>query len=139
LALQTQTLDRLLSAGTARRLLDMPTLVPAAQRGELLTLNELYATLQAAVWSELKSGQEIEPMRRSLQRAHLSRLQGLLTRPSGALPADAYALARFQAVRLQAELRVAAARRELSVENKAHLDEALATLTEALRATLSRS
>ncbi|MFM7507430.1 MAG: zinc-dependent metalloprotease, partial [Rubrivivax sp.] len=139
LALQTQTLDRLLSAGTARRLLDMPTLVPAAQRGELLTLNELYATLQAAVWSELKSGQEIEPMRRSLQRAHLSRLQGLLTRPGGALPADAYALARFQAVRLQAELRAAAARRGLSVENKAHLDEALATLTEALRATLSRS
>lgn len=139
LALQTQTLDRLLSAGTARRLLDMPTLVPAAQRGELLTLNELYATLQSAVWGELTSGQEIEPLRRSLQRAYLSRLQGLLTRPSGALPADAYALARFQAVRLQAELRVAAARRELSVENKAHLDEALATLTEALRATLSRS
>jgi hypothetical protein len=139
LALQTQTLDRLLSAGTARRLLDMPTLVPAAQRGELLTLNELYATLQSAVWGELTSGQEIDPLRRSLQRAYLSRLQGLLTRPSGALPADAYALARFQAVRLQAELRVAAARRELSVENKAHLDEALATLTEALRATLSRS
>jgi hypothetical protein len=77
-------------------------------------------------------------MRRSLQRAHLTRLQGLLTRPGGALPADAYALARFQALRLQAELKAAAGKRGLSVENKAHLDEALTTLTEALKATLSR-
>ncbi|MCZ8174192.1 MAG: zinc-dependent metalloprotease, partial [Burkholderiaceae bacterium] len=139
LALQTRALDRLLSAGVARRLLDQPNLVPAAQRKDLVSLNELYTTLQSAVWSELRSGQEIEPMRRSLQRAHLARLQGLLTRPGGALPADAYALARFQAVRLQAELRTASARRGLSVENRAHLEEALATLTEALRATLSRS
>ena len=139
LALQTQSLDRLLSAGVARRLLDLPNLVPAAQRKDLISLGELYGSLQSAVWAELKSGQEIEPMRRSLQRAHLSRLQGLLTRPGGALPADAYALARFQALRLQADLRTASARRGLSVENKAHLDEALNTLTEALRATISRS
>jgi hypothetical protein len=94
--------------------------------------------VQSAVWSELKTGKEIDPMRRSLQRAHLTRLQGLLTRPGGALPADAYALARFQALRLQAELKAAAGKRGLSVENKAHLDEALTTLTEALKATLSR-
>ena len=138
LSLQTQALDRLLSAGTARRLLDLPNLVPEADRKGLISLNELYGTLQSAVWSELKSGKDIEPMRRSLQRAHLSRLQGLLTRPGGALPADAYALARFQAVRLQAEIKAAAGRRGLSVENRAHLDEALTTLTEALRATIVR-
>jgi hypothetical protein len=63
-----------------------------APRGELVTINEVYATLQSAVWSEHKSGQENEPMRRSL-----------------------------------------------SLEPQAHLDEALATLTEALRATLTRS
>jgi hypothetical protein len=139
LALQTQALDRLLSPGVARRLLDLPNLVPPAQRKDLISLGELYGTLQSAVWSELKSGQEIEPMRRSLQRAHIARLQGLLTRPGGALPADAYALVRFQAVRLQAELRAASTRRGQSLESKAHLEEALATLTEALRATLSRS
>jgi hypothetical protein len=138
LALQTQAMDRLLSPGTARRLLDLPNLVPEAQRKDLISLNELYTTLQGAVWSELKTGKDIEPMRRSLQRAHLTRLQALLTRPGGALPADAYALARFQALRLQAELRAAAGKRGLSVENKAHLDEALTTLTEALKATLSR-
>jgi hypothetical protein len=138
LELQTQTLDRLLSAGVARRLLDLPNLVPPAQRKDLISLAELYATLQSSVWSELASGQEIEPMRRNLQRAHIARLQGLLTRPGGALPADAYSLVRFQAVRLQAELRTASVRRGLSVENRAHLEESLATLTEALRATLSR-
>jgi hypothetical protein len=138
IALQTQTLDRLLSAGTARRLLDLPNLLPEPQRKNVISLNELYGTVQSAVWSELKTGKEIDPMRRSLQRAHLTRLQGLLTRPGGALPADAYALARFQALRLQAELKAAAGKRGLSVENKAHLDEALTTLTEALKATLSR-
>lgn len=138
IALQTQTLDRLLSAGTARRLLDLPNLLPETQRKDVISLNELYATLQSAVWSELKSGKDIDPMRRSLQRAHLTRLQGLLTRPGGALPADAYALARFQALRLQAELKTAVGKRGLSVENRAHLDESLTTLTEALKATMSR-
>jgi Met-zincin/Domain of unknown function (DUF5117) len=138
LTLQTQALDRLFAAGTAKRLLDLPNLVPEAERKGLISLNELYSTLQSAVWSELRSGKDIDPMRRSLQRAHLSRLQGLLTRPGGALPADAYALARFQAVRLQAEIKAAAGKQGLSVENRAHLEEALSTLTEALRATIVR-
>ena len=49
----------------------------------------MYATLQNAVWSELKSGQEIDPLRRNLQREHLKRLQALLTRGAPGVPADA--------------------------------------------------
>ncbi len=138
LALQTQTLDRLLDAGTARRLLELPNYLAPAQRKGSISLNEVYSTLQGAVWSELKSGQDIEALRRSLQREHLKRLQALLTRPSPALPADAVSLARLHAVELQAQLRSAANKAGASVESRAHLQESLALLTEALRATLQR-
>ena len=79
-------------------------------------------------------------MRRSLQREHLRRLQAVLTRPPGALPADAVSLARLHAVSLQSQLRSALAKgKGLSVESRAHLEDALALLTEALRATIQRS
>ena len=136
---QLVALDRLLSAGTASRMLDLPSYVEPAQRKGMISLNEVYATLQGSVWSELKSGGEIDRLRRNLQREHLKRLQTLLTRGSPALPADALALLRYNATQLQSELRSAAARGGLSVETRAHLSESLGTLTEALRATMQRS
>jgi Met-zincin len=140
LALQTQAMDGLLSPGTARRLLDLPVYLPENQRKGAISLNEVYGTVQGAVWSELKSGKDIDGLRRNLQREHLKRMQALLTRPSPALPADAISLARLQAVELQSQLRSALARKgSMSVENRAHLDDALALITEALRATLQRS
>ena len=139
LALQTQSLDALLSPGTARRLLDLPNYLPEAQRKGSISLNEVYTTVQGAVWSELKSGKEIDPMRRSLQREHLKRLQSLLTRPSPALPADAISLARLQAVDLQSQLKGALAKKAgMAVENRAHLEDALVLITEALRAAMQR-
>jgi hypothetical protein len=62
----------------------------------------------------------------------------LLTKGSGALPADALSLVRMHATRLQSDLRAAAGKTGLSVESRAHLAESLSTLSEALRATMSR-
>lgn len=138
LALQTQALDRLLAPGTAQRVLDLPAYLKPAERRGALTLNEVYATLQSAVWRELKQGGEIDPMRRNLQREHLKRLQALLTRPPGDLPADALSLARMHASELQGQLRGAAGRGGLSPETRAHLQDSLGTLTEALKATMTR-
>jgi hypothetical protein len=90
------------------------------------------------VWNELKSGREIEPLRRSLQREHLKRLQALLTRPDRSLPADAVSLARMHAAELQGQLRTALNRKGMAVENRAHLQDALQLVTEALRATMQR-
>jgi hypothetical protein len=140
LGLQTQAMDKLLSPGTAQRLLELPNYVAEKERKGMISLNEVYATLRSAIWSELKSGKEIDPLRRSLQRAHLQRLQALLVRPAGALPADAYSLARLQAGQLQSDLRAALVNKgRLSVENRAHLEDALNTVTESLKATFSRS
>ncbi|MDE2160701.1 MAG: zinc-dependent metalloprotease, partial [Burkholderiales bacterium] len=139
LQLQTQAMDRLLDAGTARRLLELPNFLPAAQRKGAISLAEVYATLREAVWSELKTGKEISLLRRDLQRAHLRRLQAILTRPAADLPADAISLTRMNAVELQGDLKRAVARPGLSVETRAHLQDALALITEALKATLQRS
>jgi hypothetical protein len=138
LALQTQAMDRLLSPGVAQRLLDLPNYLAPAQRRGALSLSELYTTLQSAVWSELRTGREIDPLRRSLQREHVKRLQALLTRPQPQLPADAVSLARLQAGTLQEQLRAALGRGGLSLENRAHLQESLALVTESLRAPMQR-
>jgi hypothetical protein len=51
LALQKQALDRLLSGGTAQRVLELPYYLKPEQRKGAFSLNEVYATLQAAVWT----------------------------------------------------------------------------------------
>lgn len=139
LALQKQALDRLLSAGTAQRVLELPYYLPSAQRKGAFSLAEVYATLQSAVWSELRSGSEIDPLRRQLQREHLRQLQTLLTRGGPGLPADALSLLRLHAGELQGALKRAAARSGLPVATRAHLQDSLGALTEALRATMQRA
>jgi hypothetical protein len=138
-SVQVAALNRLLSPATATRLIDLPGYVPASERKGLISLAEVYGTVQSAVWSELKTGGEIDRLRRTLQREHLKRLQAALTRPSGSLPADALSLTRLHATQLQADLKRAAARPGLSVETQAHLADSLGLLTEALRATMQRS
>jgi len=136
---QLAALDRVLSANTANRLLELPAYVPASQRRGVLSLNEVYTTLQASIWSELKSGREIDRLRRNLQREHLKRVQTLLTKGSASLPADALSLVRLNATQLQRDLRAVAGKAGLSIETRAHLAESLSSLSEALRATMSRS
>lgn len=141
LQVQTVALDRLLGPGTATRLLDLPLYVPEGKRRNLISLPEVYGTLQESIWSELKSGNDIERLRRNLQREHLKRVQTLLTRGSPTLPPDALSLLRQNAVDLQQELQRASTRGRLSVEARAHVKDSLALLTEALKAsmTLTRS
>jgi hypothetical protein len=131
-----------MSAGTATRVLDLPNYLGPSQRSGILTLNEVYRTVQDAVWSELRAGNtrpgwEISPMRRSLQRAHLRRVVAPLTRDSS-LPPDALALVRFNATKLQADLQQASQSHAANVETQAHLQDSLALLTEALRASMTR-
>lgn len=139
LQLQTRTLDRLMAAGTARRVLDQTSYLAESQRKNALGLAEVYGTVQSAVWAELKGSGEVDRMRRNLQREHLKRVQGLLTRTDASMPADAVSLVRWHAERLQSDLRSALGKPSLSVDTRAHLQESLGRLTESLRATMQRS
>ena len=141
---QTTAMDRLLAGGTAQRLLDLPNYLEPTERKGMISLSEVYATLQSSIWSELKNGSEIDGLRRNLQREHLRRLQATLTRGAPGMPADALSLARLHATRLQADLRSAVAktsgaRSAASIETQAHLAESLGILNESLRATMQRS
>lgn len=139
LQLQARALDRLMAAGTARRVLDQTAYLPETQRKSALGLAEVYGTVQSAVWAELKGSGEVGRMRRNLQREHLKRVQGLLTRTDASMPADAVSLLRWHAERLQADLRGTLGKPGLSVDTRAHLKESLGRLTESLRATMQRS
>ncbi|HEY0957467.1 MAG TPA: zinc-dependent metalloprotease [Roseateles sp.] len=140
-ALQGRVLDRLMSANTARRLIDQGSYLPEAQRKSAVSLSEVYATLQGAIFSELKTGAEIDRMRRSLQREYIKRLQAQLNRSTNGATvyADAFSMARWHASQLAGELRAASAKPGLSVETRAHLAESLDLLNSMLKATLTRS
>ncbi|CAN5853740.1 zinc-dependent metalloprotease [soil metagenome] len=138
LQVQSSALNRLMSAGTATRLIDLPLYVGNGKRN-IISLPEVYATLQGSIWSELKTGAEIDRMRRNLQREHLRRVQALLVHSTGPLPPDALSLIRLTAVELQAQLRTAASNPRLSIESRAHVQDSLSQLTEALKASMVRS
>ena len=133
--LQRGVLDILYADAVAQRLLDSQDKV--AKPADAMKLSEVYGTLQNAIWSELRTGGDINTMRRNLQREHIKRIANALTRPGTATPADARSLMRASAVQLQGQIRGAMAK-AMSVEAKAHLEESANTLNEALKATLQR-
>ena len=138
LSMQRSVLAQLLGETVAQRLVNNEAKVD--DPAQALRLSELYATLHGAVWSELagKQPQDIPLMRRNLQREYVLRLANVLIRPAAALPADARALLRADAVKLRAEIAKARDGKQLSVEAKAHLNETLALIDEALKAPLVR-
>jgi hypothetical protein len=133
---QRKVLNVLMSDGVAQRILDSE--VKVSDPKSALRLSELYGTLSDAIWSELKTGRDITPIRRNLQREHLARLATGLLRPSMTMPADARAMQREQAKALRRDLAAAQNRSGWSKEAKAHLAEALTQLDEALKAPIVR-
>jgi hypothetical protein len=135
LGLQAGVLDQLMSDAVAIRLIDSREKLDNPKLG--LGLDELYTSVQDAVWSELKTGKDITGMRRNLQREHLKRVATMLLRATPSMPADARSLQRENALALQRELRGAMAR-PASREVKAHLSESYETLSQALKAPMLR-
>ncbi len=135
LGLQRRTLAQLFQPAVMNRILAAPDKL--ANPKEAFRLSELYEGLHAAVWSELRSGKDVGLMRRNLQREHVALLAGQVLR--GGVPADARAFARQELRSLQAQLKASQAKPGFSREAKAHLADCLATVEEALKASLQRS
>ncbi|HEX9390618.1 MAG TPA: zinc-dependent metalloprotease [Usitatibacteraceae bacterium] len=136
LNLQKGVLDVLLADSVAQRLLDSQEKV--ANPASLMKLSDLYDTLQNAIWSELRTGGDISPMRRNLQREHLKRVANALIKPSAGTPADARSLQRENTIALGGQIRTAMTK-PMSKEARAHLSESLNTLNEALKAPMQRA
>ena len=136
LRIQREVLGTLMSDTVAQRIVDSEVKLDDPKGG--FRLSELYGSLHRSIWSEVRSGQEISPLRRNLQREHLARVANALVKPSSTMPADARALLRQDARALRDELKVVAQRTTLSKETQAHIAESLSTLDEALKAPLQR-
>ncbi|MFZ6779628.1 zinc-dependent metalloprotease [Undibacterium sp. Ji83W] len=136
LSLQTAALDQLMSDLVAQRMLNAAEKLRDPKK--VLSLHELYGSLQSSIWSELSTGADINSARRNLQREHLKRLSNALLKPSATTPADARSLQREQANQLLVSIRGAVGK-PMSAESRAHLSESLATLNEVLKASLVRA
>jgi hypothetical protein len=136
LRIQRSTLDQLMSESLAQRLADAEP--KSEDPRKLLSYAEVQATLADAVWSELRSGRDIDSLRRNLQREHLRRLTAALLKATPAAATDVRPAHRAQALRLQAQLTRATASGRLNAATRAHLEESLVTLREALAAPLTR-
>ncbi|MBT2159641.1 zinc-dependent metalloprotease [Zobellia barbeyronii] len=74
-AMQTKTLDNILSLGKLQRLVENET----ANGAEAYQLTNMMSELRSGIWSELQNGQKIDTYRRNLQKAHVERLNYLMT------------------------------------------------------------
>ena len=100
LALQRVALNQLMSDTVAQRLLNNES--KSTDPKDALRLAELYGTLHAAIWSELKSGRDIPLFRRNLQREHATPAGERALAPVGV---DAHRRARAAARRCEAAAR----------------------------------
>jgi hypothetical protein len=133
--LRKALLAQLTSDGVASRLLDSVGKLPP---GEAFPVSELYARLRADIWSELAAAADIAPARRELQREHLNRITAQILRPTAAR-ADTRSQMRAEALALQKSLKTAAARPQWTAEARAHLQDSLDLLSEALAAKMQRA
>jgi hypothetical protein len=76
--MQVRTLNRMLSLGKLARLIENEAL----NGREAYSLLEMMDDLREGIWSELRSGRSIDTYRRNLQKAHVERLEYLITAES---------------------------------------------------------
>ena len=134
LGMQRAALDQLMGDGVAARLADAESKV--ANRKQLLSLAEVHGRITDSVWSELKSGGEIDSLRRNLQREHARRVALGLVRPSSAVAADVRAVNRQVALRLRSDIQRALTSTRTPAMTRAHLAETAGLLDDALKASM---
>jgi hypothetical protein len=136
LVVQRAVLGQLTSDTVAARILDSQGKAAAGVASFQLT--ELYGRLDREIWSELAAGGDVPAARRELQRDHLNRLAERLLRPGTASRADIRSLLRVQAQSLLQRLTAATQRKGWSADVRAHLQDCVDTLSQALGAKVQR-
>jgi hypothetical protein len=100
-SLQVTSLNGLLDWGRLGRVIENQAL----NGKEAYTILELFEDLRKGVWTELPGGQAIDVHRRSLQRAHLERLEELLLKDAPEVPAAFRSRAGVQITASQSDIR----------------------------------
>lgn len=140
--IQAGTLNGVLDWGRLGRVIENEAL----NGNEAYKITELFDDLRKGIWTELSSGKTIDVHRRALQRAHIERLNTLLTENEPALPAqfraffgpqinasqsDIRPVALGELKTLQSQIRGAIGRTSDRM-SKLHLEEALTRISKII-------
>ena len=141
LSLQNGVMDRLFHPLVLSRILDSE--VKLAPSAEAFSLGTLFTGIQDSVWAETKAPGDslnINSYRRSLQRAHLRKMVGMVLHDSS-VPEDAQTLSRQGLITLRSQLQSALSKPgiKMNVETRAHLSESVARIDDALKANMQRT
>ncbi|ADV48121.1 hypothetical protein Celal_0787 [Cellulophaga algicola DSM 14237] len=74
-SIQVRTLDNILSLGKIARIIENETI----NGKDAYALTEMMKDVRTGIWSELSKGNKIDTYRRNLQKAHIDRLEYLMT------------------------------------------------------------
>ena len=126
--LQGRQLNNLLQADRLERMVENEAL----NGKEAYTATDMLSQLRDGLWEEARRGSDINVYRRNLQRAHVDRLQQLMSENADE-PTDVGALARAELNRIQ-QLASRAARSYRDGTVKYHLEEVAADIEDSLTA-----
>ena len=141
-SVQTRTLNNILDSGRMARMIENQTMNGA----KAYSLVAMFSDLRRGVWSELYTGKTIDTYRRSLQRAHINRLDYLLNMAKNQRGAnsgyfkqsivnigqsDIKAMVRGELNRLKRQIRTATSN-AANTTSKYHLQDAIARIDMAL-------
>ncbi len=134
--LQRALLAQLMSDPVAVRITDNEQKVDVSQPP--FRLSQVYERLMREVWGDIERRPSQPLARRELQRDHVNRLASQLLRPDQLSRADARGLLRLQARALLPRLQAASRRPGADAATRAHLEDCVETLQQALSARLAR-
>ena len=106
---------------------------------EPFTMAESFQTVRESIWEELKSGNNINSIRRELQRMHLYLLVRMLVNEPGMLPHDAVTLSRADLTTLKRLIDSRLTQDNSDVYTRAHLEETRAKIESALTAQIQKN
>jgi hypothetical protein len=133
-SIQQAPLDTLYDGMRMSRILD----IEVRDDDNPLTLAEMFGEVRGAIWSEVDRGANVNSFRRSLQRAHLDKLIGMVVEPAPGTPEDASTLARADLKAIEAAIGRSFDNASLDAYTRAHLDETAARIESALGASMLR-
>ncbi|WP_066382625.1 zinc-dependent metalloprotease [Anabaena sp. CA = ATCC 33047] len=137
LQFQSRILRSLLDSDRLHRLRDLEL---KSQPDQVLTIPELFDSLQTGIWTEIVATQQPQPIssiRRSLQREHLNIMLEMLLDTKD-LPEDACTLAWYELRQLQKAINIKLRKfgKQLDIYTLAHLQFTSDRITKALNAQL---
>ncbi len=129
--IQKAALTRIFSSAVLARVANNE--FKAGANANPLTLDTLFHSTSAAIWSELDTHKKIGTLHRQLQRAHLETLLGMYLTPAATLPDDAKLLAWEQIKTIQSKIKTTS-KANLDTYSRLHLEQASQMITRALEA-----